>query len=357
MRKTNTIIELNGKHYDAHTGRLLHSKDSGETKPAASHTPKKGTNMDGFVRAKPRTSSTARRQPTVAQRKREHSKTLMRHVVQKPKAAQKTPTAAHSATKTTALPAITTPADLFALRDKRAFSIKKSPLISRFGEPAHAAPVNKKYAPLAVTPAPEHKKVATHKHPARTHTSHSDHIAKALTNASSHKANKIRKKRIHHRVAKKLGISATAVSVSAAALAFVMLGGFYAYQNVPNIAMRVAASKAGFNASMPGYVPSGFAMNGKIQAASGRITVSFSSRTDNRNFQLIQEPSDWNSKSLLDNYVASASKNYQSVESKGNTIYIYDGSNATWVNQGIWYQIHGSSDLNSQQLLNIASSM
>ena len=60
---------------------------------------------------------------------------------------------------------------------------------------------------------------------------------------------------------------------------------------------------------------------------------------------------------LLDNYVSVSNRDYQTKEEKGRTVYIYDDSNATWVDGGIWYQIEGDSSLSSDQLLNIVASM
>jgi hypothetical protein len=44
-------------------------------------------------------------------------------------------------------------------------------------------------------------------------------------------------------------------------------------------------------------------------------------------------------------------------QQKGLTIYMYDGSHATWVNQGVWYTIEGDSLLDTEQLLRIATSL
>jgi hypothetical protein len=121
--------------------------------------------------------------------------------------------------------------------------------------------------------------------------------------------------------------------------------------------MKVAAARAGFSASMPGYSPSGFAFKGPVQYSAGQVVVSFKSNTDDRNFKLTQQTSSWSSDSLLNNYVAAGGKEYQTYQDRGRTIYIYDGSNATWVNGGVWYQIEGNADLSSDQLVRIASSL
>jgi hypothetical protein len=147
------------------------------------------------------------------------------------------------------------------------------------------------------------------------------------------------------------------VNVGAASFAVLLLTGFVAYQNAPNFAMRMAGSKAGFAARMPGYQPSGFAMSGPIQSSPGTVSVSFRSTTDSRSFTVTQHPSTWTSESLRDNFVAMDGHTFQAHQDRGKTVYVYDGSNATWVNGGVWYQVEGKSSLNSDQLLHIARSL
>jgi hypothetical protein len=48
---------------------------------------------------------------------------------------------------------------------------------------------------------------------------------------------------------------------------------------------------------------------------------------------------------------------YQPFEANGRTIYIYDGNKATWVDGGVWFNIDGKANLNSDQLLKIADSL
>lgn len=121
--------------------------------------------------------------------------------------------------------------------------------------------------------------------------------------------------------------------------------------------MRIAASRAGFNAAIPSYQPSGFGMKGPIEYGPGQVTLNFKSNSDERNFHVTQRVSSWNSEALLTNFVTTNNKSYQTYQDKGRTIYIYDGSNATWVSNGVWYQIEGKSNLNSDQLIKLANSI
>jgi hypothetical protein len=159
------------------------------------------------------------------------------------------------------------------------------------------------------------------------------------------------------KLAHKLGISARAMAISTTVLAGVLLGGFFAIQNVPNLSMRVAAARAGFDASMPGYSPSGFSFKGPIKYSPGQVTISFDSNTDDREYTVTQRSTNWNSDALLSNYVVTSNKQYQTYLDRGRTLYIYDESNATWIDNGVWYQVEGNSDMTTDQLVRIASSI
>ena len=136
-----------------------------------------------------------------------------------------------------------------------------------------------------------------------------------------------------------------------------ILGGYFAYNNVPNLAMRVASARSGISGSMPGYQPSGFSLGGPIEYKTGQISISFKSNSDNRSYTVTQRNSDWNSETLLENHVAMGKRQYQTFQDKGKTIYMYDGDSASWVDNGVWYEIDGNTSLNTDQVLRIANSL
>jgi hypothetical protein len=187
-------------------------------------------------------------------------------------------------------------------------------------------------------------------------------INRALENASAHEAVQHQEKPHHRakkssRLSKKLGLSKRAISLSSAILAAVLLLGFFTVQNVPNLSMRLAATRAGFDAQMPGYQPSGFGFKGPINYSPGNVTITFKSNSDGRYYDVKQQASNWNSDALLSNYIVEEGKTYQTYLDRGRTLFIYDGSNATWVDDGVWYQVEGDSDLTTDQLIRIASSI
>lgn len=147
------------------------------------------------------------------------------------------------------------------------------------------------------------------------------------------------------------------VNIAASMASLVLILGYVAYINAPNLALRVAASRAGIDAHMPKYQPSGFALNGPVQYSEGEVTLAYKARSDERTFTLTQEESGWDSQSLLENYVLDNSSRYETVEEDGLTIYIFNGSEAAWVNKGVLYSIEGDSLLDHQQIVSIATSL
>lgn len=149
------------------------------------------------------------------------------------------------------------------------------------------------------------------------------------------------------------------LSVGSAALVVLVAIGFFAWQNMPNVAMRVAASRSSLSASVPGYTPSGFSFWGPINYTDGSVTIRFKANSDDgRTFSINQRSSSWNSASLLANYVVPNGQSYQTFQNKGATVYLYgSNNNATWIDHGIWYNLESKAKLNADQLLRIAASM
>lgn len=138
---------------------------------------------------------------------------------------------------------------------------------------------------------------------------------------------------------------------SAAALLFV---GYITYLNVPSISLRVAASKAGFDAQLPGYTPKGYSYTGQVTYAPGKVSLTY--KNSDSTFLLTQKESDWDSSTLLSQYVTQQSDQYITFQEKGLTIYTYNNANAAWMNGGIWYTLEADDQLSSDQLLSIATS-
>jgi hypothetical protein len=134
--------------------------------------------------------------------------------------------------------------------------------------------------------------------------------------------------------------------------------GYITYINIPNMALRVASSRAGFAAHLPGYQPAGFGFNGPVAYQTGEITVSYGTPADDRKYTIVQKQSNWDSQTLLDHIEPQAELYPATYQESGLTVYVYDGKVATWVNAGVWYTINNdTSQLTTEQMLKIAASL
>lgn len=337
MGESKNIIEINGKRYDARTGSVVgHSKNSPK-KPS-------GIVMDGVVR-KAHPAVPTPKKPVVARskaqtahahhKKTKRSSTLMRKGLKKPAATHKKPEITPSIGSNV------------HARIERARAVVQSKKISRFSE---VKSFTKTVAPVAVAhPKNEKATAARKKAAAQSGAPTIQHFEQAMQNATSHLTKYSEKKT--KRLFKNKKINAVAGS-----LAVLLLVGFFGWQNAPNLKMRLAAADSGVSAAhLPAYKPAGFGMTGPIKTEPGKVTVSFKSRTDDRNFTISQAASNWNSESLYNNELASK-PNKQTWNEQGKTVYIYDDTSATWVDAGVWYKIEGNAELTTDQLLRIVNS-
>lgn len=350
MSKTHTV-EINGKRYDALSGKILTGND--KPKPVTTQIP--GTHIDGFSlkhRSKPSPQAahpqrqTAHVSPKV-HHKADRSHTLMRSAVAKP--------AVHRPKSPAATPMVIPHTLTEQQRLERAKQSKKNPQVSRFG--IQLQPLKKLSQILSVKEPPQEEPLILSHAALPVGTSIVSPFDTALHNASSHTQPKLKKPHIRARAAKRLRVSTKILNAGVASLTVLILGSYIAYQNVPNFSMRIAATRAGVHASLPGYQPSGFSLRGPIEAQPGQITLTYLSNSDNRQFTISQHNSSWTNESLVENYVAINQRPYQTYQASDKTIYMYDGNNATWVNNGIWYKVEGNSSLNSDQLLRLANSL
>jgi hypothetical protein len=347
VAKRDTIIEVNGKRYDAVTGKLLGASTSRKSTGAV---------IDGIAK-KPRRAASAVPAADSVHRKAERSKTLMRTAVKKPASSKRPIHAKNAHVAPTSKPVKATHAQptgkIAPARIERAQLTPKSLLISKFGQIIPVAPG----ARLEILPV---KDTPLHAPPIAT-TNHAKAVINpfhhAIERAVSHTQPRPAKVRAHHKVAQKFKLQKGSVRIGSAALSVLLLVGFFGYQNMPNLNMRVASAKAGVRGDIPGYQPAGFSLNGPIQSTAGQITISYKSNSDERNFQITQRKTDWNSEALLKNHVATNSRPYQSYQDNEKTIYIYDGGNASWVDGGVWYEIAGKEALSSDQLIRMANSL
>ncbi len=300
-----------------------------QSKPTRAHTPAKAA---------------AAHQP-------QHAKTLMRRAVHKPITAMKPKIKAQLPSEM----AVKTPSSLILKhsasqidprRQAHAGTVGKHHAVQHF-RPHRAEigavsspimePVAQSVPIIAVQPAPP----LEHRAPAH----HTDIFEAAMAKATSHKEPAPKK---HHSRRRRMA------NVMAGIGAFVVIGSFFAWLNMPNIQLQVASVRAGFKAEIPDYRPTGYAMEGGVQRYGNTVSMSF--RSGSSKFQLTQQPSDWNSQTLLENTLA-LNGDHKTVEVGGRTVYIYGEGNAAWVDRGVRYDLTGNASLNADDITQLVSSL
>jgi hypothetical protein len=146
--------------------------------------------------------------------------------------------------------------------------------------------------------------------------------------------------------------------IAVSIIALFMVGAYVWKLNYSNLAFKVASSKAGMSASMPGYVPAGFNLSGDIRTNPGTVSYNLVNSSANKNISVTQTKTDWDSQALAENYVAPKSENYLALQAQGLTIYVLGSNQATWINKGTWYKLESSDKaLTQDQIIKIATSL
>jgi hypothetical protein len=359
------IITINGRSYDAITGMPIatpaHSsahKPEHHKPQTAHHKPHKAFNdISGPARLK--IDAAAPAQPAAAAPKHhvEHSEVKARAVHQKP---QKSQTLYRAALKKPMPLRQLEPVPVKIEADYKQASQTAHPAITRFGS-SMARKDAKQQAIAAATPEPAariHPVVAKAvAHQAATapvaQPQNSQELKEALIRERLAEAqpNTEHHAKAHHRFRQP-----RMATILTSSLALLLLAGYLTYINLPNISMRVAATRAGIAANYPNYSPDGYHFAGPITYQPGEVNITFKSNTNPRGFSIKQKASSWDSQAVLDNYVSKQTGTYLTYQERGLTIYSY-GNHAAWVNGGLLYTIDGDAPLSSDQLLHIATSM
>jgi hypothetical protein len=403
----NNIIELNGKQYDAITGALIgESRIKATPVSRAATRGHQGRFIDGVVRKqgtahhsqaqviapapktntapkadvkpavhKPKMTDVKRVAPKhVKHHQQERSKTLMRHVVHKPKVDMKPAIKTTGPSEMMAKPASELATQLEKkvsvtqvnpIRLARASHVPKSHHIRKFEKNRYdqAPAVRPRHYANSTRPAQQDmhrtsrpapiasRSVALEQAASRLQSRQSatDMFEAALIHATSHQ------EAAHKPSGRKAARRKRMVSLVAGLGAFLIIGGFITYLNMPGIELRVASMRAGFHAEMPSYKPTGYALEGGVKASEGRVEMTY--RSGDSSYKITQVASDWNSATLLDQTTEQRGAPSQTIQSEGRIIYIYDDSNASWVDGGVLYEVSGNASLNADDLVSLATSM
>ena len=268
VSKTSSIIEINGNRYDAVSGRLL-----GAAKKAAYHikTPISNLTIDGFTKpAKAIRRSAVKRSIHTMRRKPEHSKTLMRSVVKKPaRARPDDKIQSHTLSPDYA-------------RASRAANVTQNSKVQRFGL-------------LSFSRGSEAKsgEVITAQKTTKSHRSAalSVGLPAVITNSSHHKLERLLDYALAHADAHKKSLDKSArdkrklfgripkwLAIGLVLLVAAGVVGFIVWRKVPQASLKLAATKAGVNASLPAPI-SGYKI-GPITSAENAVITTVQSITD-----------------------------------------------------------------------------
>ncbi len=359
--KKNTIT-INGRVYDASTGRPITDsqiKTVAKTADSTNISPVKPQPVKPMHKIKVHVASdrTPASQAHAIHVRTERPKTLIRSAVKKPVASKPNISIAAPISQ----PSHTIVRGTHQKREQRASQTIRSKHISKFEH--YSAGVVRKTADIPVKQAPGNTKHAKpqaarysiqdtppslqfQKSPTKQ-TAGRNIFEDALQTATSHKTVHRAKKRTYGRLGR----------LGAAGLTVLILGIFFTYQNAPRIALRNAQSSIGFNAKLPGYNPSGFGLSGPVQYQKGMVVINFRSNSDDRQYTVTQASTTLDNTAMVQQYLASQNKSYETTLVKGQPIYIYENSRATWVSHGVWYTIDGNAGLTKDQLTNIVASI
>ena len=148
------------------------------------------------------------------------------------------------------------------------------------------------------------------------------------------------------------------INIFSICIIVLIIAGYFAYINMPNISVKIASAQAGIKATYPEYCPDGYSMDGSVSYADNQVTINFRANTGNSKFAIKQSKSSWDSSAVKMQINKESNNQTNETKEGGLTIYTYnDNSNAAWVNGGILYTITGDARLSGEQIRHIATSL
>ncbi len=359
-KKTRTTITLNGRRYDALSGQPFGSKA------------KKFSNIDGVVKRRSLPHSQTNTEPVIKQfatkpakpahrlaknvtKRPETAKTLMRTAVIKPdkstRLLSKALTPLDTLTNTDIIKKYGMVNSIDFRRAKRAKTFQLSSQINRFGATVIASTRSSNvYRQLSGTNK-NVDDINTNQTPAKK-----DVWARAIEQATSHEQPKLTKKELKHLHGPKPRKHKLAKYTATLLIGLLVLS-YGIYTLMPTVMTKIASVDAGFAASLPGYNPSGFRL-ASINYQPGQVAFNYQSNIDSRNFKIIENSSTWDSATLVSSIIKpSEGKNYKTLLVRGMNVYIYGNNQASWVSNGILFQISGNNTLSTNQIVQLATTL
>jgi hypothetical protein len=252
------------------------------------------------------------------------------------------------------------------VRAFRAKTINKNTRVEHFGKAA----VQKISAPRRTTPRPVSDRAVVAMPQSMAAKSATLALPSMVTSVSHQNLERMLDHALTQADAHKLALKARAkgwrrifmapkwITVGTSSLALLLLAGFFAWQNIPQISMRVADTRAHVSASVPAYTPMGYGLAGPVKSDDAQVTVNYKAANQtSSSYSITQQASNWDSSSVAANAVPGGTQ-VQSSQVNGTTVYIYgDSNNATWVNHGVLFSLQDKANLSSDQILKIANGL
>lgn len=132
--------------------------------------------------------------------------------------------------------------------------------------------------------------------------------------------------------------------------------GYLTYTNLPEISSWISEIQSGMTVETPSYIADGYSPKG-LAYFDGK-NVNFEYKKNNSNYKIQQTQSDWDSSALLQNYVNQKwSEDYSTTYSNGLTIYSNHRGESVWVNNGKLYRVEASDKISDDEIRKIATSL
>ena len=384
MSSTQTIF-LNGRRYDALTGKLLGDIDdrlvlrqSPSLKLQGIKHPHHMKTVDGFIKGvsakKHSNQQTSHQKLSTAKKLTDHkvaphanriterSKTLMRDAVKKPDftkvKAQQHAAKTHFNRAVVRSMAASAPARSTVVAHAKA--IKNSEFAAKINE--LTTPAN------PIIPNPQVIQTTVN---SEVHLKNLDQLAKidngldlesifseaSLKLSDSHQPITRKEIRFYDVIADKLRISVKLLFILSVFLFVLIFGGLSSVIFSNNINIYWADSQTGIHAILPTYTPTGYQVQ-SIKYATGKPTgtvdITFSNKGSGF-YSVDEQTTTWDSQALVDKVVIPAVGNsFKTYQIGGRSVYIYEQT-AVWVDAGIYYILSNNAHITNNQITQIVN--
>jgi len=379
-------ISLNGRRYDALTGRLLgdiedrsHQINTSSTKIQSIRHPRNIKSVDGFSNAAStknhNAKSTIHHKLSTAKKTTEHhiaphinrvtqhSKTLMRDAVKKPELVT---LKAHSEVAKTKINRAVARGVAASAPTRQAVRTHAQ----AFRNSEFVAKVNELTVPAnPIVPNPEVIQTTAN---SEVHLKNIDHLASidagldlesifheaSLKLTDSHAPISKKEIRFYDALAEKFHISVRVLFISSIALFLIICGFLINTIFANNINIYLADTNTGIQGILPTYAPKGYGVQ-RISYARGKPTgtvdIVFSNSQSGQYYTLDEEATTWDSSALASRVVIpTVSNNFKTYQVGGRTVYVFN-QEAVWVDAGIYYILQNKANLNNTQITQIVS--